>query len=369
MATNTAFQPLYQWDPSSGALQATAIPQGPVVNDGFFVAMPQRQIVTWGTSFTGIQDPLLMRWCDVNDFTTWVGQATNQAGSYRIPKGSAIISGMQGPQQGLVWTDIGLWSMQYVGQPYVYSFNEIGTKCGLIGRKAAATIGGVVYWMGPSSFYSLTSNGVQPIPCPVWDVVFQNLDTSNLYKIRAAVNSRFGEIAWYYPTTTSGGEVSNYVKYNVNLNVWDFGSLARTAWIDQSVLGPPIGADPNTLLLYQHETSNDADGAALVNSVTTGYAAISNGDYKTFIDQVRPDMKWGTYGGPQLATVNLTFKATDYPGGPITTYGPFQINQSTQFITPRIRGRLVSFEVGSSDVGSFWRMGNIRYRGQPDGKY
>ena len=369
VTNTTPYQPVYVWDPSSGATVATAIPQAPTVSDGIFVAMPQRQIIAWGSSFTGIQDPLLIRWCDVNNYYTWIGQVTNQAGSYRLPRGSRIVGCIQGPQQSLIWTDIGVWAMQYVGQPYIYSFNEIGTGCGLIARKAAASINGTVYWMGPSSFFSLTGGGVQPVACPVWDVVFQNLDQTNLYKIRTAVNSRFGEIAWYYPTTSSGGEVSAYVKYNVNLGVWDFGTLGRSAWIDQSVLGPPIGADPSSLYIYQHETSNDADGAVLASSFTTGYFTLNEGDYKTFIDQVWPDMKWGQYGGAQTATVNITFNAADYPGGPVTSYGPYAVTQGTTYFSPRIRARLLSLTIGSNDVGSFWRLGNIRYRGQQDGKY
>jgi hypothetical protein len=365
----TAYQPIYQWDPSSGSTIATSIPQAPTVNDGIFVAMPQRQIIAWGSTFTGIQDPLLVRWCDVSNYNTWIAQTTNQAGSYRIPKGSRIVGALQGPQQGVIWTDIDVWSMQYIGQPYIYSFNEVGTGCGLIGRKAAGTINGVIYWMGQSSFYTLSGDGVQPIACPVWDVIFQKLDTTNTYKIRTAVNSRFGEIAWYYPTTTSGGEVAAYVKYNVNLGVWDFGTLGRSAWIDQTVLGPPIGADPSSLYIYQHETSNDADGAAMLSSFQSGYSAMSEGDYKIYVDQMWPDMKWGQYGGSQNATVNITFYTADYAGGPVTTYGPYSVNQSTTFISPRFRSRLLSIGVSSSDVGSFWRLGNIRYRFQQDGKY
>ena len=365
----TIYQPIYTWDPSSGGTIATAIPQAPTVNDGFFVAMPQRQIVAWGSTFTGIQDPLLIRWCDVNDYNSWIGTVTNQAGSYRIPKGSKIIGCIQGPQQGLVWTDLGVWAMQYIGQPYVYSFNEIGTGCGLIGRKAAASINGIVYWMGASQFFMLGANGVEPVACPVWDVVFQDIDTTKANKIRVAVNSRFGEITWYYPTLSSGGEVTAYVKYNVFLKCWDFGNLSRSAWIDQSVLGPPIGADPMTRYIYQHETSTDADGQPLLASFQTGYSAIAEADLKSFIDQVWPDMKFGYYGGTQNATVNLTFYVTDYPGDTPTTYGPYAITKSTEYITPRFRGRLVSIGISSNDIGSFWRLGNIRYRFQQDGKF
>lgn len=365
------FTGIYQWDPTSGSPIATVIPQAPPVNDGIFVAMPQRQIIAWGSTFTGIQDPLLLRWCDVNNFNSWIAQITNQAGSFRIPKGSKIVGCIQGPQQGLVWTDLALWSMQYIGQPYVYSFNELGTGCGMIAKKAAASLNGIVYWMGQSQFFSLSGTGVTPVFCPVWDVVFQDLDLTNLDKIRVAANSRFGEISWYYPTISGGGEVTNYVKYNVNLQVWDFGTLGRTAWINESVLGPPIGADPSSLYIYQHETSTDADGQPLLSNFTTGYFAIAEADLKNFIDQVWPDMKWGYYGGTQNANVNITFNYVDYPSQYATpqTSGPYALTASTTYVSPRIRGRLVQISVSSSDVGSFWRIGNIRYRWQQDGKY
>ena len=363
------YQPIYQWNPDSSSPTATVIANAPVYSDGMFVAMPQRQVVAWGTTFNGVPDPLLIRWCDVGNYDAWIGTVVNQAGSYRLPKGSKIVGCIQGPQQALVWTDLGVWSMQYVGQPYVYSFNEIGSGCGMIARKAAAAINGAVYWMGPSQFFSLTADGVNPVVCPVWDVIFQDLDQDNVSKIRVAVNSRFGEITWYYPTLSSGGEVNAYVKYNTLLHAWDFGTLGRSAWVDQSVLGPPIGADPNTNYLYQHETSPDADGQPITSSFRSGYFAMNEGDDITFVDQVWPDMKWGYYAGSQNATVNITFYVTNYPGDTPRSYGPYAVTQNTKFISPRFRGRLVSVELSSSDIGSFWRLGNIRYRLEPDGKF
>lgn len=363
------FQPIYEWDPTDSAPQATVIPQAPPVNSGIFVAMPQRQIIAYGSTFTGIQDPLLVRWCDVSNYNDWIATVINQAGSYRIPKGSRIVGAIQAAQQALLWTDIGVWSMQYIGQPYVYSFNEVGSGCGLIAKKAAASINGAVYWMGPSQFFSMTGQGVQPVSCPIWDVIFQDLDQTNLDKIRVGVNSRFGEITWYYPTMSNGGEVNAYAKYNVFLQVWDFGTLGRSAWVDQSVIGPPVGADPGSRYIYQHETSENADGQPMLSSFQTGYFAMAEADVKMFVDQVWPDMKWGYYGGTQNATVNLTFYVADYAGQTPTTYGPYPLTQSTTFISPRFRGRLMSIGLGSSDIDSFWRIGNIRYRVQPDGKF
>jgi hypothetical protein len=258
--------------------------------------------------------------------------------------------------------------MQYINLPLVWSFNEIGNGCGLIARRAASSLNGTVYWMGQSQFFMLSSGGVQPMPCPVWDVVFQNIDMDYVDNIRCAPNSRFGEIAWYYPTIGSGGVPTDYVKYNVLIGQWDYGTLTRTAWIDQSVLGAPIGAGSDRVI-YQHETSKDADGQAMTSYFQTGYFALQDGDLKTFVDQLWPDMKWGYFDGPASATVSITFYVADYPGQTPSVFGPYSVTQATTYITPRFRGRLVSIRVESSDVGSFWRLGNIRYRLQPDGKF
>jgi hypothetical protein len=364
------FQPIYIWAPQSQST-ATVIPQAPPVNDGVFVAMPQRQIVAWGSTQTGIQDPLLINWSDVNNPNQWIALPTNQAGSYRIPKGSRIVGGVQGPQQAIIWTDIDVWSMQYIGPPYVYSFNEIGTGCGLIGRKAAASMNGIYYWMGPSQFFTLGGDGVVPLPCPVWDVVFQNLYPGLIAanKIRVAINSRFGEIQWFYPSANGTGEIDSYVKYNVYMGVWDYGSLGRTAWVDQSVLGPPIGADPASLYLYQHETSNDADGVAMLPFFQTGYFALNKGDFKTFVDLVWPDMRWGQWSQVQNATVAISFYVLNYPGDTPVVYGPYSVTQATKYFNTRLRGRLVSIRISSSDLGTWWRIGALRYRYAPDGRF
>lgn len=369
-AQDIPYQPVYLWTPGQQPT-ASVIPQAPPVNDGVFVAMPQRQIVTWGSTATGIQDPLLINWCDVNNPYQWIALTTNQAGSNRIPTGSKIVSCVQGPQQALVWTDVDVWSMQYVGPPYVYSFNQIGTGCGLIGRKAAIFYNGIAYWMGFKQFYVLAGSGVEVLPCPVWDVVFQNLNSGSTTgsRIRVAVNSLFGEVQWFYPSANGTGEVDSYVKYNVNLGIWDYGSLGRSAWVDQSVLGPPVGADPSSLYLYQHETSNDADGAAMLPYFQSGYFTIAEGDFKTFVDLVWPDMRWGQWSESQNATVQISFYCVDYPGDTPTVYGPYTVTQATQFFNTRLRARLVSIRVSSSDLGSFWRIGAIRYRYAQDGKF
>jgi hypothetical protein len=359
---------IYKWSPVDGVPQASIIPSAPTANDGMFVAMPQRQIVAWGSTFGGIQDPLLIRWSDVANYDAWYATVTNQAGSYRVSKGSRIVACLQGPQQGLIWTDLAIWSMQYSGPPLVYSFNEIGTGCGLIGRKAAGSLNGVVYWMSQSQFYMLAGSGIEIIPCPIWDIVFQDLDTDNVDKIRFAANSNYSEISWFYPTKSSKGEVSRYVKLNVQLGAWDYGDLSRTAWINQSVFGPPIGAGSDKFI-YQHETSEDADGLPMNSWFKTGYSQIGEAEYKIFVDQIWPDFKWGQYGQDADADLKLTFYVTDYAGKDPRVYGPYSMNKSIEFLTPRFRGRLVSIKIESSDLGSFWRIGAMRYRFTPDGKF
>ena len=384
--------PLFYWSPQANTSGVLPISMGPIASASFFVAMPQRQIVALGTTTNGVQDPLLVRWCDVNDFFDWVASPINQAGQYRLTRGSLIVGGLQANQQGLIWTDVGVWAMQYIGTSdpnnSVYGFNEIGKGCGLIAKKAMGTLGGVTYWMGgvdagenastttavAGQFFKLSGGGVEIMECSVWDVVFQNLDKSNLRKIRCAVNSSFNEIVWYYPSKNGAGEVDSYVKYTVNMDAWDYGAdtstqiVGRTAWIDQSVLGQPIGAD-NNKLIQQHEISNDADGQPLVASFQTGYFVMNEGDFLTFVDQFWPDMKWGQYGSSLNAQVLLTFYVVEYPGQTPRQYGPFTLSQAVTYVTPRFRGRLVSLKFESVDVGTFWRIGANRYRYNPDGQF
>jgi len=378
---------IYYWQPNSQLQNAQIVGgNGPLVNSGIFVAMPERQIVAYGSSFTLSPDPLLVRWCDISDFTNWVATATNQAGSYRIPTGSQIVAGVQASQQGLLWTDLDMWAMQYVGPPFVYGFNKVASNCGAISRHCVGQLNGVVYWMSQKQFFMSGGTGAQSIPCPIWDVIFQNINTSYLSKVCCAVNSQFNEVTWYYPSALST-ENDSYVKYNTVLQQWDFGSLGRTAWIDQSVLGPPIGSGSDNYL-YQHEIGNDAANGtqttAMLSSFTTGYFQLNEADNLVFVDQIWPDMKWGTYSGNQNATVYLTIYytnyATDTAVSPSTSYysgspsgtvssATFPMTQSTEYISCRIRARFMAFSLSSQDVGTFWRLGGIKYRYQVDGRF
>ena len=380
--------PIFYYDPSGAASTATIWNNAPIANNGCFVTMPQRQIVAYGSTFNGVIDPLLIRWSDVGDPTTWIGTAINQAGSYRLPEGSGIVAGLQTIQQALFWTDESLWSMQYIGPPLIYSFNKIASGVGAIGPKSAGSLGNAIYWMSPSQFNVLTSNGIQPLACPVWDVIFQNIklgiDTNTglpyAYNIRCATNSEFSEVTWHYPSSASvTGENDSYVKFNTITQTWDYGndtgsaSAARSAWTDQSVLGSPMGIGSD-LKIYQHETYNgtkllNAGASSMPSTFTTGYFSLSDGDQIPFVDQIWPDMKWNLYENPVSGTVQITFYGTNYPGDTPVMYGPYSVTQATEYISTRIRNRLLAIQVSSSDSNSFWRLGNMRYRSQQDGKY
>jgi hypothetical protein len=368
--------PVFLWNPLAPTPVAVALASGPPANDGCFVAMPQRQIVCWGSTFTGIQDHLLLRWCDVNNYNQWIAQPTNQAGSYRIPRGSRIVGCLQAANQALVFTDLAVWSMQYIGQEFVYGFNEIGTGCGLIAPKAAVSLNGTIYWMSQSQFFSMgPGGGATPLDCSVWDNVFQLMDQTKLNNIRVAPNSRFNEVEWYFTSVNSAsGENDMYVKYNIVVGQWDYGTstalqIGRSAWTNQSVLGPPIGADPVSLYLYQHETSNDADGQPMDAWFQTGWFEVGEGQFQTFVDFILPDMLYGMAGDAQNATVLITFYVAQYPGDTPLVFGPYSTGAASTFISTRFRGRLVSVRVESNDIGSWWRTGNLRYRWMSDGRF
>jgi hypothetical protein len=219
----------------------------------------------------------------------------------------------------------------------------------------------------------MSANGVQPIPCPVLDRLFQNLDPNNVRKVVMAANASFNEITIYYPSAGGTGENDSYIKFNVMIgtpNGWDYGALSRTAWVDQSVLGQPIGMAGDNLVLYQHEISNDADGQAMLPFFQTGYFQMSEAELQNFVDLFIPDFKWGQVNQTTMnAQVQLTFFVKSYPGDTARTYGPFTLSNAVKFATPRFRGALVALQFSSRDVGSWWRLGANRYRYAPAGKF
>lgn len=397
--------PIFFWDPHGGMLQAETISQGPQASTGIFLAMPQQQIVAYGasTGLSGSQDLMLVRWCDNANYTAWIASVSNQAGSYRLTRGSKIVGGMQGPQQAILWTDVGLWLMQYIGFPDVWGFNEIAQGCGLISKKAAGIVAGVVYWMGIDGFWRYAGQGVQRIQCEVWDVVYQNVfrGPANVH-IRCAPNTNQNEIAWFFPSITGGGQTENttFVKLNVLTSEWDYGYTTvagqydygyLTEWIDANVYGEPLsamrdvskGAGSTHSLIMQHETQlnhavgggsptpiNDANGAPLNWWFETGLFALAEGEQFQFVDRLFPDMKWRRFSDPssQGAAISVTLKGYRFPEAPPDMFGPFLMTAQSNEVDPRARGRYFSLRVEGNDLASFARLGAFKFRSMPDGR-
>jgi hypothetical protein len=248
----------------------------------------------------------------------------------------------------------------------VFGFTQIGAGAGACGRHAIQKLRGGVYWMGTSNFYVYNGGGVSVVPCPVWDAVFQNFNTAFAQNVRAMPNTPFNEVGWLYPSNASvSGECDSYAKFNVTEQgqPWDYGSLARSAWIDLSVFGNPISATPNGLI-YLQESSPDADGQPLVASIGTGYFYLSEGQDFVSVDKFYPDFIWTTFprtitGGAQI---QVTFFVVNYTGDPFRIYGPYTVTQATESIDVRFRGRQVAMLFESADIGSFWRFGRCRFR-------
>ena len=363
---------IYYWGPESGNQTLLPIPNAPPYNNGIMLAMPQLVLVAWGStselSLGFAQDPLLIKWCQPGDFTNWTATNATLAGDFRLSRGSAIVGGFQSTLRTLLWTDVELWSMDWIGYPYAFQFNSLGKNCGLIGRSAVAELGGAVFWMGQSNFYVFSGGGVSPLPCPVYDAVFQDLDTANAWKIKAGVTAGFNEVWFFYPSKSGGtGENDKYVKYNIAESAWDAGTLPRSAWISESILGTPIGASPVDNMLYQHEIGYAAYNAPMASEWGTGWICMADGEQIPFIDFYMPDLRYGLLNSAPAANINISFKSVNYLNDTPVLYGPFAINSSTEWTPLRIRGRFVSMQQTDTSP-TFWRQGRPRFRIAPSGR-
>jgi hypothetical protein len=369
--------PIFVWSPDVGLSVATPIVAGnaPQFNAGAFVSKPQQILFAWGScnSITQMQDPLMIRWSDIGaqqGYAQWNVTTTSYAGSFRIPSGSAIKAAIQSPLTAVFLTDVDAWTANYIGLPIVWSFLQIAYGCGCIGEHAITIQNGVTYWVGQANFYALTSNGIQSLPCSVWDFFFQQLDRANQSKVRMASNSAFSEITTYFPVIGGTGENSAYVKVHIEGQEyqWDYGFLDRTAWTDVSIVGMPIGSDDDNFI-YQHETSNDANGTPINAAIETGYFTIGDSSELAFVNWVLPDAKWAPTGsGAASAQLTFTFFAADYAGQLERIYGPYSVTQGVPSINCRMRGRFWRMRVESTDLGSFWRFGRLKFRWSPFGR-
>lgn len=351
--------PIYNWGPPTIAPAMVIDPSAPIINKIVFAIAQTQIIMAAGSSVGSSYYPTLIRWCDSGDFTAWVATVANQAGSFQIPSGSYITAAISVGLGALIWTDIDIWAVTYQGPPYVFGFNQIGINCAALSKKAPAVFGHSVIWPSTKGFFRYDGGNVVPVPCPVWDIFWNNIDTTQTEQVCSGVNTLFNEISWFFPCTDGQ---RRYVKWNFLENVWDYGLLDRTAWVDHTPMGNPMATD-SAGLLYQHEVGNDADGVPMQSYAQSGYYDIADGDVMSYINCIIPDFI-STAG----SSIDITVLATDYPGEAPRSYGPFTVTPTTQRINCSLRGRQVAFRVSSSDISSFWRMGAVRFNRAQAGK-
>ena len=328
-----------------------------------------------GTARTGSLDPMFVAWCDQENITEWEPKSINTAGSARLSAGSSIIGGIRARQEILVWTDTSLYSMKFIGQPFIFSTNLVNEGVGLIGPKAMVNSPVGVFWMDKKGMY-LYGGSVKPIPCDVHDYVFGDINEGQAYKIHGFLNKRFNEVGWYYPSGSSD-EIDRYVSYNYGEGVWSIGQMNRTAWLDEGLEAYPRAAYTTSDVgyLYQQETGNDADGSAMTNVyIESGDFDIGEaGEDIQSVSRIIPDIKFT--GSNSSSLLNCVLKTRNYPGDSLTTKSTSNISSTTQKLNVRGRARQVVLRFESDDdnidtytLGLGFRIGATRLGTKPDGK-
>ena len=378
---------IFYWQPSGGLTNNPAVAisslvganQAPTIATKVIVSDVDRHVIAFGcdpATNIGTQDPLLIRFSDQENITDWNSTADNSAGSLSIGSGSKIVTAIETRQQILVFTDISLHALQYVGPPFTFGINMISDNITIRSPSSVAAVQDTVYWMGKSEFY-IYNGGVQTLPCSVKDYVFSDFNSSQAEKCFAAVNSSFSEVWWFYPSSSSDNN-DRYVVYNYLQNVWYYGTMVRTAWIDRGVEENPIAASRDGYL-YNHEIGFD-DGSTSPASAISAYIESSQfdlgeGDSFSFVKRLIPDLTFRS-STALPPTANFTLKARNFPGGnylqtnskAVEKTASVPVEQFTQDAHVRLRGRSIAVKVDSSTTGVGWRLGSPRIDIRSDGR-
>lgn len=377
---------IYYWDVSSG-LSARAIALedlpganlAPTVARQVLVSERDRHVIAFGCdpeSNPGVQDPLTIRFSDQENPGEWETTALTTAGELRIGSGSGIICAVQTKQQVIVFTDISVHAMQYIGEPYTFGIQEVSSSVSIMGPNAAVSVGDTVFWMGLSEFY-MYNGSVTQIPCDVKEYIFSGMNLNQGYKVYAGHNSSFSEVWWFYPSSSSP-ENDSYVIYNYEQRVWYYGTMPRTAWYDRGTLGFPVAVSPDGYVYYQESGLNDGSvnpPAALTPYIESSVIDLGEGDQFMFASRVIPDLTFrnSTSDAP---TVTMTLKARNFPGdaysadyaNAVTKTASVPVEQFTDQVFIRLRGRSMSLRVESNETGVAWRLGDPRLDLRPDGR-
>ena len=367
---------IFYWDESNGlnnrGVNITSLGGAsncPTIASQILVSDNDQHVIAFGANAIGSadQDRLFVRWSDQESITDWTPTATNTAGGVRINSGSQIVGAVQTRQEILIWTDVSVHSMRFIGAPFIFQFTTISSDVSMISPNSAVNARGNVYFMDKTGFY-IYNGAVQQIPCSVQEYVLTNIDMTQSFKVFAAENNAFSEIIWFYPKTGSGGEVSDYVSFNYNENLWAVGTLARGAWLDSGVLDGPIAASAITSsdnnYIYNHEDGYDADGSAMTAYIESGDLEIGDGNNFMMIDRVLPDFSFSG-SSPE---VTMTIKGSDFPLESPSSLATATITDSTKQANVRARARHTVLRLESSNAGYGWRLGGFRFGMRQDGR-
>ena len=323
------------------------------------------------TAGNGVLDPLSIRWCSQEDPVDWWPTPLNTAGDLRLSSGSTIVQALETRQQILVFTDVSLHSMQYLGTPLTFGLSLISENITISSSKSAVAVDDNVFWMGTAEFY-MFSGSVERIPCTVRDFVFDNLNTSQSDKIVAGANVSFAEVWWFYPSANST-ENDSYVVYNYMEKLWFTGTLARTAWLDRGVSQYPVATGTDNFLFNQEIGAKD-DGSAMTSFVESGDMRMPSGNQFSFISRVIPDVNFRET--VETSALSFVMEAKNFPGqvgqtsstNAVTKTSSNPVDQYTTSYQTRLRGRSFTFKVSSTDENILWRLGVPRIDIRPDGK-
>jgi len=379
---------IYYWDKTSGlntravALSSLAgANKAPTKGLQVLVSDIDRHVIVLGAdpisggSRSGTIDPLLVAFSDQENATEWEPLATNTAGSLRCSAGSEIIGGVRARQETLIWTDVALYSLQFIGPPNTFGLVLLNEGVSLIGPNAAVNTPNGIFWMDKKGFY-VYNGAIQPVPCSVHAFVFDNLNEGQAFQVFGFVNKQFDEVGWFY-CSGENTVIDRYVTYNYVENTWAIGELSRTAWLDEGLVAFPraAGKDSGTAYLYSHETGFDNDGSPMDNVfIESADFDIGDGEQFQFVRRFIPDVKFtGNSSGTQK--INLVLKARNFPGDSLTTDQTSSFTATTTKVDTRARGRQAAVRFESDDdaetvdrLGVGFRIGATRLDVQPNGR-
>jgi hypothetical protein len=365
----------YYWDKSLGlGSRATDLASqsgasaAPTITRRVMISGADRHVVCFGCNplDESDQDLLMVRWSDQENPVDWTPTATNTAGSQRISSGSEIIAAQKTRQEILIWTDVNLHAMRFVGPPFTFGFSMLASNISIIGPNAIVTVGDQVFWMDRENFYVYTGR-VQVIPCTLLRYVFDDINLDQSFKCFAASNKMFDEVFWFYPSADST-EIDRYVKFNFTENTWDLGTLSRTAWVDYGIHDNPraSGQASGVNYTYVHESGDDNDGSPMTSFIESGDFDLGDGEQFMFMSKLIPDID--ITSSDAEASVNYIVKTRDFPSNSLSTNSTNAVNSSTQQAFLRGRSRQAVLRIESSVTDIAWTLGDLRMDMRPDGR-